>query len=681
MPQPLDRATSPNRTLLLVVLLLAAGMPGCRNDGGSGESNSATMQIETIEFSFHERANEAELITDPERLTGPGRFETIRKKADGKPFQGGERPALILTPPAQATYSVDVPPDSRLSFAAGIAKHSQPYADEVRFEVLVGDKTIFDRILAPGREPADRDWIPFELDLEGEGQTTFVFRTSFPKERAADALPILCGFGAPHITTSETASRTIASREKPNLLYIVVDTVRADHLGCYGHERNTSPRLDALANEGLRYAAPVSSAPWTWPATASLLTGLPPFTHRVIFADSCYLPSAAHTIAEVLQDSGVTTYAISANPLICRPQNFDQGFEFFEEAFQARAGMLTDHFLSWLDDHESHRFFAYLHYFDPHYPYDPPGGFEYVDAARREPVPQSDHARYDAMRKMKSGEGVKGYLDHEDDADAIRELYDGEIRYFDEQFGRLLDDLQNRGVLDNTIVVVTSDHGEEFFDHGRVGHSIQLHDELLVVPLLLWYPPRIRAGVVDAQVETEWLPATLLDLMGARVPPDAGLVERLPLTPDVTSSEPAYSTTERWRNPDEALRHRQVSIRTKQWKLIVVPEAREESDDGDVREIVEPDLLFDLLEDPEETTNVADRYPDVVKKLRAELDEWIQSTNDRSLKSSDEIAGESTIEKLRKLGYLPDPGEKKDKKKGQEESGPEGADNDSDEDG
>ncbi len=649
-PTSIDRATL---VLLAALLALVSVVPGC---GGSEAPNdgisSSTMLVETLEYAFHENIHEAEQVEqDPERPIAPGRFETTTKKAAGKLYRGGEQPALVMTPPARATFTVDAPANARLSFSAGIAKQSQRFADEVRFEVLVDGEPIFDRVLAPEREPDAKDWVPFELTLDKGGPTSFTFRTSFPNERSEDDLPVLCGFGEPQLTTEKSISRTSASREKPNLLYVVVDTVRADHLGCYGHDRDTSPRLDALAESGLRYEAPVSAAPWTWPATASLLTGLPPLTHGVIFADSCFLPSDAETIAEKLQDDGVTTFAVSANSLVCRPQNFDQGFEFFEEAFHDLAGDVTDRFLSWLDDHGDHRFFAYLHYYDPHYPYDPPDGFRYVDAARGAPVPPAEHASYDAMRKMEDG-GVRGYLEHEDRADAIRELYDGEIRYFDEHFGRMLDDLERRGLLENTIVVVTSDHGEEFFDHGRVGHSIQLHDELLVVPLILWYPPRIPNGVVKAQVATEWLPATLLDLMGVR--PPGVLRERLPLTPDPASESPAFATTERWRDPQQATRHRQASIRTSRWKLISVPEPRTVREGGESRTIVEPDRLFDLVADPSEQRDVAAANRDIVEELRAKLDTWLERTLSNSLKRGvGEVADESAIERLRRLGYLP----------------------------
>lgn len=672
--------------LLAITMLACVFLPAC----GSGSPDSGVkMPVRKVAFAFDEEITEAEVrYQNPGRPIAKAGFETVVKKSRGQLFRGGELPAMVMPPPGEIAFRVDVPSNAELSFAAGISRKHHKYGP-VRFEVEIEGKSIFDRTLDPIRVPEDVDWAPHEesLDAFAGKLIEIVFRTTAIGTGATPPEPIECGFGIPTIATTEQRARTTADRDHPNLLYIVVDTVRADHLSAYGYERATSPNLDRFAAEGIRYETPVSAAPWTWPATASLLTGLYPFTHGVTYHDSCYLPSSADTLAEVLQAEGVTTFGLSANPLVCIPQNFHQGFEYFEEAFQERADVITDRFLAWLDGRGEQRFFAYLHYFDPHYPYDPPDGLRYVEEVLGRPVPADESPTYQAMRSMPKGKGVTGYLEHADKAAIITALYDAEIRYWDEQLGRLRATLEERGILENTIVVVTSDHGEEMFDHGRVGHSLTLHDELTVVPLVIWYPPRLESRLVRSVVETASLPGRLAVMMGADVP-DSGkrASEIAPLlrlsdaepTGSPASTEPtsctlephAYSTTERWTDPEVAMQRQQISVRTAGWKLIYVPEF-----DGN-EDIERPYRLFNLREDPDEMVDVAADHPDHAGSLLDCLLSWQARTLSATLKTWTSAMDDATRKRLQNAGYLPkDGGASPDQRDGNRrtETGLEGA--------
>ncbi len=654
--------SNPRNRVAIALVLAGVVLVALRCGSGRQDDPAGTMEILRTAEAFHEILNDADSRREhPDAPIRQTSFETTTKKNAGKLYLGGERPALLMAPEAEITWALPIPENATLSFAAGIASESQELEPKIRFEVVVGDRTVFDRTLDPAAAAPDRDWVLHEepLPFSDEQPVPITFRTSLIGPEGIDAASLVCGFGTPQITTKDRVARTKPSKDRPNLLYICVDTVRADHLSCYGHDRPTSPNVDALAAEGIRYATPVSPSPWTWPSTASLLTGLYPYTHGVIWHDECYLPSKAETIAEALQRAGITTYAISANPLVCKPQNFDQGFEVFEEAFQERADVLTDRFLNWLDDQEGHRFFAYLHYFDPHYTYDPPEGLRYVEEVLQREVTPQERPQFEEMRAKQKG-GVNAYRGRDDRASILTALYDAEIRFFDEQIGRLRAALEERGVLENTIVVLTSDHGEEFFDHGRVGHSLTLHDELTVVPLIVHYPARLSPAVVQDQAETVSLSPTLLELLGVDVP--KGMVEhRLPLGEAAGVSRPGFSTTERWIDPEQAFRRRQNSIREPGWKLIHVPES--EGDDKRKPGALWPETLrlFRLTDDPGEQTDVAAAHPGEVLRLRSELDKWVFDTQSKKLKTGGSQAlSESMLKRLEEQGYLERGNEKDD---------------------
>jgi arylsulfatase A-like enzyme len=595
------------------------------------------MQVEVVEIDLVEIADQADVRHEhPDFAVAPGTFQTAIKKQAGQRFKGGERPAILAPPPSEIAFRLSVPAEARLELAAGIDLGFHDVPIRVRFEAEMDGRTVFEQVLAPTERPGDRDWVEASVNLApfAGREARLVLRTvaEVPDD---DGRPIRCGWGTPRITTTREIPRSEPGPRRPNLLYVVVDTLRADHVGCYGYERPTTPSLDRLAAEGLVFEQPVSPSPWTWPSTASLLSGLYPYTHGVLMSDRCYFPSAAVTLAEALRDARFTTYAISANPLVCTAQNFDQGFEEFDEAFHADAREVTDRFLAWLDRSREFRFFAYLHYFDPHLPYRPPT-LDPVEEVRGRPFEEGERTRYEALSRTQT---ITDLWDRPEERGAIRDLYDGEIRFWDAQFGRLLDGLERLGLADRTVIVVTSDHGEEIYDHGRVGHARTLYDELVMVPLVVHDPSASGARRIPEQVETVRVPAALLERFGIAAPP-AMVRGGLPLR-----AEPGFegvvgfSTTERWEDPREAFLRNQNSIRDEAWKLI-------ESEDGRTR-------LFSLREDPGETRDVAGEHPDRTAAMGRRLREWIQTTKDASLKGERvEILSDEMLEQLRKLGYV-----------------------------
>jgi arylsulfatase A-like enzyme len=434
----------------------------------------------------------------------------------------------------------------------------------------------------------------------------------------------------------EWRDRQTASARAPSVLVLLVDTLRADRLGCYGARPSPSPNLDRLAARALVFEQAIAQSSWTVPSVATLFTGLHPRSHGAWHAlqdgsddggDTLFLPDGLPTLAKEAQRAGITTVGVSANPLVSRGTNFAQGFETFVEFGMEKrerpdgkardwtaAADVDAKFLTWLRRNRGRRFLAYLHYMEPHDPYTPPG--------ERPPPPPGvslaiAHGEiYEAAQRI----NFRGGTPLPEPVVAwLRRLYDAEIRGWDAELGRLLPALDALGVGDSTVVVVTADHGEEFQEHGKLRHGADLYDETLHVPLLI-AGPGIAAGRVAEQVQGIDVFPTLAALLGVPAPPAAPgrnvLLDREP--------RPAYSEVGEL-----------TAIRTRGWKLIVGPGNR-------------PPELYDLAGDAGEHRNRFGAAPEG-DALAGLLAAW------RATAPPPPAAGDRDpriVEKLRALGYV-----------------------------
>jgi arylsulfatase len=299
----------------------------------------------------------------------------------------------------------------------------------------------------------------------------------------------------------------------PNVLLVVVDSLRADHLSCYGHERVTSPALDDLAAQGVLFTHAYATAPWTKPSVASILSGLQPSAHgaqRLPGSLSPRLPS----LPEALAQRGYATGGVVSHSLIGSRFGFARGFDAFLESEARGASHLSSEGVTrqatlLLDrlSAEGQPFFLFVHYFDPHYTYrrHPQYAFAGRGTGRlrgEEPI--------QVLRRLRESLGPS-------ELQLVRDVYDEEVRFTDEAIGRLLDALGERGLASRTWTFVTADHGEEFLERGHFGHTRTLHEELVRVPLIV-SRPGAAASRVDAPVSLASLPATIQELAGARDP-------------------------------------------------------------------------------------------------------------------------------------------------------------------
>ena len=316
---------------------------------------------------------------------------------------------------------------------------------------------------------------------------------------AAVLLPLLllCACGGP-------SERGLSTR-RPNVLLVLIDTIRSDHMSCYGYCRQTTPHLDSLAESGTRFSNVMSGSPWTLPSMTTIFTGLPERVHRARLSDMKFfgVDPALPFMPLLLKEEGYRTAAFFNVIYMSEHFGFHRGFDHFDcqglvELWNSRtAGQTVDEMLTWLDSTGTDApFFVALHLFDPHATYNPPAPYDtiWTDPAYSGRFDSSWGVRTD-MEEANTGVVTVDSAGRHN----LINLYDGELAYADAELGRLFSELRRRGLEESTMVVVIGDHGEEFAEHGRYTHGHSLHAELLQVPLIL-AGAGVEPGVVDTSL-------------------------------------------------------------------------------------------------------------------------------------------------------------------------------------
>lgn len=408
-------------------------------------------------------------------------------------------------------------------------------------------------------------------------------------------------FGAP------ASAQTAADKNAPDVYLITIDTLRADHVGCYGYKQVDTPALDALAADGVRFSEAFTHSPITNTSHISIMTGLLPSVHGVTDFGLPLAPQHV-TAAELLKKRGYQTAAFIGAVILdsnALAPGLDRGFDFYDNFPKADAaaagGKTTDsknndqknkerwdrverrgmevvqHAEAWFDQHRTGPHFVWVHLFDPHDPYEPPPPFS------------------------------EKYKDH---------LYDGEIAYADSAVANWIAYLKKAGVYDNAIIIVSGDHGEGLGEHGEETHGLFLYDATLHIPLLLKTPhgaagPAYRGVVIDAQVRTTDILPTILDATGIAVPPELNGESLFPLLEKSSGERKSDVTSERelFGETDYPLRWGWAplrALRTENAKLIEAPRPE----------------LYDLQADPKETKNLYAADGAKLQSLQAEMAKW-----------------------------------------------------------
>lgn len=448
------------------------------------------------------------------------------------------------------------------------------------------------------------------------------------------------------LATRQRVTRMPPRPGAPNVLLVSIDSLRADRLHCYGNPRPTSPTIDRLAARGALFEHAIAPTSWTLPSHMTLMTALPPTVHGVN-EDYLKLREGVPTIASVLRNDGYVTAGIVTGTYLDRRFGFGEGFDQYDDytlvpsspRFQRRghsANRLARMATRWLDHWSSggrkRPFFLFLHFWDVHFDYMPPPPFDTM-------FDPGYHGPIDGTVRISST--VHPGMPKKDLRHLIA-LYDGEIRSTDTSLGQVVAWLRNAGVLDHTIVVVVSDHGDEFLEHGTVGHRSSLYDELIHVPIVFRYPPKVPAGDrVRAQVRLMDVAPTILSL--------AGIQRRIGVFD--TGGHRTWMATDLspLLHPDRAgampplpafsnLEDRLVSLRTTRAKII------ENLEHGTKQ-------FYDLAADPGEHSNRWNPDDPAATALLTELERYVHHVKGSALAEPTRLTREQK-DALRSLGYL-----------------------------
>lgn len=432
--------------------------------------------------------------------------------------------------------------------------------------------------------------------------------------RGAGRYVALLGAALFGLVACEREATTPASK-KPNLVLIVIDTLRPDRLPFYGHSGPTAPFLDELSEKSLVFSRAHSTSSWTAPAMASLFLSLHPFQHGMHLAslspdgknfDIRVLPESVPSLPESLKAVGYRTFAVTDNQNVSEPPGFARGFDRFFSTHYQSAAAVNETLLRWRDDILSGEpYFLYVHYMDPHLPYN--GREPWYG---RDPASGSDDEVTDALAR-----------------------YDSEIRYADEHIAELFAAF---GWGEGTVVIVTSDHGEEFGEHGGEQHGRTLHAEVLDVPLLMYAPAQFPDGRrIDRRVSIIDVAPTFLDLAGH---PGEPTYVGTSLRPDAAWSGERSIYSQLITESGKSRRRSEVrGVIRGRYKLLDHQSGADE--------------LFDLQADSAETQSILDDHPDLGAELAAELEAEVSSVPRFEPGTARIPLDSKKIEKLKALGY------------------------------
>jgi arylsulfatase A-like enzyme len=427
-------------------------------------------------------------------------------------------------------------------------------------------------------------------------------------------------------------SHSLASDEDgPNVILIIIDTLRADHLGCYGYNRNTSPSIDGLADEAILFKNAISPSPWTSPAIGSFFTARYPYVlgyeHEAVVLDEKFL-----CLAEMFSAEGYKTGGIISHIYVGAELGFSQGFESFDEENAQGHGHIsspsvTDKGIAFIDSNRDEKFFLFLHYFDPHCDYILHEEYDYYPGYAGE---------------LYSGQPIEELREKaahmtDDDVRYLNALYDSEIRFTDEHLGRFLKHVKDSGLYDDALIILVADHGEGFLERGDtwIGHTRTVYQEMVHVPFLVKLPGMSKGRVVDDWVSLVDFMPTVAAAAGLEIPEgykhDGAAID---LAPGARPGrDRVFCQTKRWGDQQAAIKG--------DWKLIYDTQARYTR-------------LFDLRNDPGETEDLSKAHPDTLLSLRNAWAKWdydIKMARSRFKARPPKLSPEDE-KKLKSLGYV-----------------------------
>jgi len=429
-------------------------------------------------------------------------------------------------------------------------------------------------------------------------------------------------------------SYRLPNRSKgPNIIFISIDALRADRLSCYGYHRNTSPNIDRLTSQGVLFKNAFSQATWTLPSHASIFLSQYVWRHKVNTGKK-RLGNSFTTLAEILRDRNYTTCAFVGGGLLSSGYGFNQGFEIYDDGSPRRRrfyeiSSYINKLLSWLESVKNRKFFLFIHTFDVHGPYNPPA--PYFDLYTKGCC-EGKHLRTSkgiiVPRRLDASKLTSGEINY------IMAVYDGGINYVDDQLGKIFEKLNQLGIYENTIIIITADHGQGFKEHGSLKHGYKPYIELVHVPLIMRGPGIPRNRTYENWVQHIDIAPTILEILN--IPQRKEMQGRSILSLMNNCEIEEYFSTYSW-----GLEGSQgpVSLRTKKWTYIMKHN--------------KPDELYDRINDPKEQNNVIEKRPLIAQKLKKDLEDFIALTSKGKPQVAEKVhIDEEFKEQLKSLGYL-----------------------------
>ena len=467
------------------------------------------------------------------------------------------------------------------------------------------------------------------------------------------------------VTTVKEKSSTPLNR-KPNIIILLLDCVRADHLSCYGYTRNTSPTIDALAKQGIKYNYAISQAPWTFPSVFSLLSGYYPHKHGVWLINKkgspfwrrLMMPSKSiPLLPELLQRAGYHTWGFSTNTYIDEQRMKERGFNEFKYIWKAPAMEVVNYGIEKIRQAEKtgNHFFLYLHFMDSHHPLQPPEKYYNF-------FPTNDGEK---NRRIHEGWKFKRYIEQQgNEFDNYREhkisLYDGTIRYTDAEIDRLLTELRNSSLIPSTIIILLADHGDELWDHAAfeathyksfqarqgTSHGHTLFQELIHVPLIITAiypkgkPPSLqwRAAEIGDVIQLADVVPTVLDLTGLSAMEDSDGTSLLPLINRRAQTSDSGGTR---------LKHHSVfaeSTTSGNLKISLI-----EYPYKFIYAHKETNTLFNIQEDPLESNNLVGQKASLASDM---LEKIYRFKKEKPPETEEVFLSKEDLDKLQALGYI-----------------------------
>ncbi|MCI0605608.1 sulfatase-like hydrolase/transferase [bacterium] len=540
---------------------------------------------------------------------------------------GYVRESLLFPADSQIAFRVRLPQRPRLSFGIHSLFGKNPDLS-MQFRVTAKPLVGSTRELFSHKVTSQNNWLEQSIDLS-EFSSRFVelsFEASSNSGTFADAQSI--AVSNPIIFSEEV----VPPKQIQHIFIVSADALRADHLGCYGYARPTSPDIDLFSKDAVIFENAISPGAATMPSTASLFTSVYPSTHKCDYNTS-RLPAQFLTLPEVLDNNGYLTAGFVQNEFLNPPHGLADGFRWYRyDTFPMQSGKRLNPVLEWIQNMRQFPKFVFFHMLHPHSPYVPPPEIAQIFNVTHSPLASSNQKLVEV--------DAKRIILPPPERDHLMLLYDAEIRRLDTLFASFIQHLKQLKIYEEALIIFISDHGEAFQEHGRLGHGSNLYQEMIRVPLLIKLPSRYNArGIkIRQNVQTMDLMPTLLELSGIPIPDSLQGKSLMPLIKNSGKEENERTVF------SEVLSGKQLCAIQGDYKYIHYGAAKREE-------------LYDIRVDPGETQNLFEKRLDLLEMFRKERDAFFHRASEwrkKHIQTEGEhiVLDEQQTEELKALGYI-----------------------------